>query len=61
MDLNGTSPRIDDQGEKLENIPPRPAFATGSLNLEIPPTSRTLTVDIDPEQSLLVSRRTFEN
>ncbi|MBW6473345.1 MAG: Ig-like domain-containing protein [Anaerolineaceae bacterium] len=53
VDLNGTSPRINDQGEKLENIPPRPAFATGSLNLEIPPTSRTLVVGIDPEQSLL--------
>lgn len=53
VDLNGASPRLNDQGEKLEEIPPRPAFATGSLNLEIPPTSRTLAVDIDPEQTLL--------
>ncbi len=53
VDLNGTSPRLNDQGEKLEEIPPRPAFATGSLNLEIPATSRTLSVDIDPEKVLL--------
>lgn len=53
VDLNGASPRINDLGEKLDNIPPRPAFATGSLILEIPPTSRTLSVGIDPEQTLL--------
>ncbi|MDO9087058.1 MAG: alpha-2-macroglobulin family protein [Anaerolineaceae bacterium] len=53
VDLNGASIRIDDQGEKLNDIPPRPAFASGSLILEIPPTSRTLSVSIDPEQTLL--------
>lgn len=53
VDLNGTSPRLDDEGEVLEEVPPRPAFASGSLSLEIPPTSRILDVVIEPENVLL--------
>ncbi|HSM25868.1 MAG TPA: alpha-2-macroglobulin family protein, partial [Anaerolineaceae bacterium] len=53
VDLNGVAPRLDDEGEKLENIPPRPAFAMGSLTLEIPPTSRELVLDIQPDKTSL--------
>jgi hypothetical protein len=31
VDVVGSAPRTDDQGEKLEGAPPRPAFATGQL------------------------------
>ncbi len=53
VDLNGSALRLDDQGEKLAEIPPRPAYATGTLSLSIPATSRTLDVTIDPEKTLL--------
>lgn len=53
VDLNGVTPRLNDNGEKLTNVPPRPAFAKGELTLEIPPTSRTLVVEIDPEKAFL--------
>ncbi|MEZ4735145.1 MAG: alpha-2-macroglobulin family protein [Caldilineaceae bacterium] len=48
VDLNGAAPRTDEQGEIIENVPPRPAYATGSLTLAIPPVSRTLTMTVAP-------------
>jgi alpha-2-macroglobulin len=50
VDLVGAAPRLDDQGEPQDNLPKRPAYATGQLNLEIPPISRTLTVDAVPAE-----------
>ena len=37
VDLVGESPRTDDQGDVLPDVTPRPAYASGSLNLSIPP------------------------
>ena len=31
VDLNGAAPRVNDQGEPVEGVPSRPAFATGSM------------------------------
>ena len=42
VDLVGEAPRTDDQGEPREDLPKRPAYASGSLNLNVPPLSRTL-------------------
>ena len=38
----GEAPRTDDQGEPRPDLPTRPAYACGSLNLSVPPLSRTL-------------------
>jgi uncharacterized protein YfaS (alpha-2-macroglobulin family) len=46
VDLVGSAPRIDNNGEVVENTPPRPAFASGQLNLSIPPLKRTLSVQV---------------
>jgi len=48
VDLSGAAPRTNEQGEVIENVPPRPAYATGSLTLAIPPVSRTLTMTVAP-------------
>lgn len=48
VELTGTAPRLDDVGAPIADIPPRPAYASGSLNLRIPPLSRTLEVVATP-------------
>jgi len=53
VDLVGSAPRTDDKGEKVAGIPPRPAFASGQLNLKIPPQARTLSVQASPDQAAL--------
>ncbi len=49
VDLAGSAPRTDDMGEPLDNVPPRPAFATGNLTLNIPPLQRTLSLVVAPD------------
>ncbi|HWR65203.1 MAG TPA: Ig-like domain-containing protein [Bellilinea sp.] len=49
VDLVGSAPRMDDAGEPLKGVPPRPAFATAQLNLKIPPLQRSLTLDVQPD------------
>jgi len=58
VDVVGSAPRLDDQGEEIEGVPPRPAFASGSLNLSIPPLRRALQVDAVPEISQLAPGET---
>ncbi|MFC1997268.1 alpha-2-macroglobulin family protein [Chloroflexota bacterium] len=53
IDLVGEAPRTDDQGEILPDVGPRPAYASGSLNLSIPPVSRTLDLEVTPRDSAL--------
>ena len=53
IDLVGSAPRTDDQGEPLPGVPDRPAYASGSLNLSIPPLERTLTLEVTPQESKL--------
>jgi uncharacterized protein YfaS (alpha-2-macroglobulin family) len=48
VDLVGSAPRTDDMGQVVAAAPPRPAYATGALELTIPPLSRTLTVALEP-------------
>lgn len=48
IDLNGSAPRTDDKGEVIANVPPRPAYATGTLTLAVPPVSRVLTMTVAP-------------
>ncbi len=42
VDLVGSAPRTNDAGDIDLKLPKRPAFASGSLSLPIPPRSRTL-------------------
>lgn len=53
VDLTGSAPRTDDQGSPLAGVPPRPAFAKGELNLNIPPTRRELTLEVLPDSARL--------
>ena len=48
VDLVGSAERSDDRGEPLPDLPPRPAYATGLLELRVPPLSRTLGVSAVP-------------
>ncbi len=50
VDLNGSAPRTSDNGEALPGVAPRPAFATGQLNLSVPPLQRTLAIAVSPAQ-----------
>jgi uncharacterized protein YfaS (alpha-2-macroglobulin family) len=53
VDVVGSVPRTDDQGEELEGAPPRPAFAAGHLTLSIPPLGRTLDLQVSPRETEL--------
>ncbi len=53
VDLVGESPRMDDQGDPLPEVAPRPAYASGSLNLSIPPLLRTLDLQVIPRDTAL--------
>jgi len=53
VDLVGSTARTDDQGKELEGAPPRPAFATGQINLSIPPLQRTLDLLVEPREDKL--------
>jgi uncharacterized protein YfaS (alpha-2-macroglobulin family) len=53
VDLVGSAPRIDDQGEEVVGVPPRPAYASGQLQLSIPPAQRTLALKATPRETEL--------
>ncbi|MEK6280038.1 MAG: alpha-2-macroglobulin family protein [Acidobacteriota bacterium] len=53
VDLVGAAPRVDDQGNALPALPKRPAFASGEIKLEIPPTTRRLHVKATPVETVL--------
>ncbi len=53
VELVGTVVRTADDGTTLSDVPPRPAYATGSLELRVPPASRTLTVTATPADGTL--------
>jgi alpha-2-macroglobulin len=47
VDLVGAAPRTDEDG-RVADLPPRPAYATGSVTLPVPPRRRALTVRARP-------------
>ncbi len=53
VDLVGSAPRLNANGEADASLPPRPAFASGQLNLSVPPLSRTLAVTAAPRDEKL--------
>ena len=50
IDLVGAAPRVNDRGEPEPSLPKRPAFASGSLSLAVPPLERTLSVRATPRE-----------
>jgi uncharacterized protein YfaS (alpha-2-macroglobulin family) len=53
VDLVGAAARTSDLGEPDPRLPRRPAFATGELNLSIPPKQRTLSLTAAPRDKAL--------
>ncbi len=53
VDLVGSATRSDDQGNPLPDAPERPAYASGSLTLNIPPLQRTLALEVTPREAQL--------
>ena len=53
VNLTGSAPRLDENGAAIPNVPNRPAYASGSLNLKVPPVSRTLSLTATPAKKEL--------
>jgi alpha-2-macroglobulin len=53
VDLVGAAERLTDSGQPAQGLPKRPAYATGSLDLSVPPLSRTLAVVAKPRDKAL--------
>jgi hypothetical protein len=53
VDLVGAAARTDDKGAVDERLPKRPAFATGALNLSVPPLARKLQVVATPKDKAI--------
>lgn len=54
VDLNGAAERAGADGKADPNLPARPAYASGSLDLKVPPLVRTLTVAATPREAAIV-------
>lgn len=48
VDLIGSSPRLDSSGKPDDSLPRRPAIASGTLKLDVPPLARELDVVLKP-------------
>ncbi len=53
VELVGETARLNSDGEPDETLPKRPAYAGGSLDLSIPPYSRTLALEVTPKDAEL--------
>lgn len=53
VDLVGAATRSDDKGEPLPDAAKRPAYATGEINLPVPPLARTLKLEAVPRDEKL--------
>ncbi|MBO0726054.1 MAG: hypothetical protein J2P52_10680, partial [Blastocatellia bacterium] len=53
VDLVGATWRTDEEGNQQQQLPKRPAFASGELNLSIPPLQRNLTMTVTPRDKTL--------
>lgn len=47
----GEQPRLGPDGEPDPNLPKRPAYAVGSIVLKVPPTERTLSLNVTPAEA----------
>jgi hypothetical protein len=50
VDVTGSVPRVDESGVVVPESPNRPAYASGSINLRIPPLQRELEMTAEPAE-----------
>src|SRR6188472_2459246 len=48
VDLVGKAKRVGDDGKPRTDLPERPAYGVGLINLPVPPKKRTLAVEVKP-------------
>lgn len=53
VDMNGSTTRTDDDGTPRDDLPPRTAYATGTIDLPVPPVTRALDVTVEPADAAL--------
>jgi alpha-2-macroglobulin len=53
VDLVGRAPRLRDDGTPDPKLPPRPAFASGTIDLAVPPLERALTIAVAARDAAL--------
>ncbi|MET0625157.1 MAG: alpha-2-macroglobulin family protein, partial [Pyrinomonadaceae bacterium] len=53
VDLVGAAARVDDEGRERASLPKRPAYASGEINVKVPPASRRLSVKATPRDGVL--------
>jgi len=53
VDLVGAATRTEDDGVENERLPKRPAYASGSIRLSVPPHARKLAVAAKPRQKAI--------
>jgi uncharacterized protein YfaS (alpha-2-macroglobulin family) len=53
VDLVGSAERSNDAGEPDPRLPRRPAFASGAIDLSVPPRQRTLALEVVPRERSL--------
>jgi hypothetical protein len=53
VDLLGAAPRTNDEGKPDDKLAKRPAFASGTINISIPPASRKLMVATTPRDKAI--------
>ena len=53
VDLVGAAPRLDADGKPDDQLPKRPAFASSSITLRVPPRAQTLSLDVAPRDEAL--------
>jgi uncharacterized protein YfaS (alpha-2-macroglobulin family) len=51
VDVVGSATRVDDDGKPDDKLPRRPAYGMGTVNLPVPPVTRTLQVSVKPQAS----------
>jgi uncharacterized protein YfaS (alpha-2-macroglobulin family) len=53
VEVVGSTPRVADDGTPAADAPPRPAYAGGTITLNVPPITRTLSVTATPAAEAL--------
>jgi uncharacterized protein YfaS (alpha-2-macroglobulin family) len=51
VDLVGAAPRTGDNGQVEKDLPARPAYATGEINLAVPAWQRALSLEVTPRDA----------
>ena len=50
VNVVGSQPRLDEEGEADESLPRRPAYGQGAITLKVPPSERVLALSVKPAE-----------